>query len=375
MSVQEIDDVELLRSFSDPWKVLARRAIEPNVFYEPWALIPALSCLRSRFEVRVVLIWSDEDPGRLLGLFPLIHNTHYRRLPLIRWSTWTHNHCYLGAPLVRGGEEEDCFKQFFRWLWDDNRATVFSINKLPTKSGLYRALTEFLRKEDIYVDDMEKIDRAILEPSLNHVEYLSAGVRPKKRKELRRQKHKLSELGRLEFSLFRHRDIEFLDRWIDEFLTLEKSGWKGKNKTALASTPAEKEFADQLLRGAAGRDQLLMHRMTLDGRPIAMKVSFTADQCGFAFKIAYDENYSRYSPGVLLEYESMKTALDQLNLRCFDSCADENHNMIDHLWRERRQIVNLHIATRRSISRPIMKIMKLGKATKDRLQPRKLTAG
>ena len=69
-----------------------------------------------------------------------------------------------------------------------------------------------------------------------------------------------------------------------------------------------------------------------------MLVTFTAPPGAFTFKIAFDEDFGRYSPGVLIQLEYLKV-LDRDDIGWTDSCAIENHPMINSLWRERRTIV------------------------------------
>jgi hypothetical protein len=58
----------------------------------------------------------------------------------------------------------------------------------------------------------------------------------------------------------------------------------------------------------------------------------------FTFKIAFDEDFARFSPGVLLQLEYLKV-LDRDDIGWTDSCAVEDHPMINSLWKERRTII------------------------------------
>src|SRR5262245_22457654 len=46
MSVVIVDDLTVLEKRIGAWEELAAAAIEPNVFYEPWMLMPALKAYR-----------------------------------------------------------------------------------------------------------------------------------------------------------------------------------------------------------------------------------------------------------------------------------------------------------------------------------------
>ena len=66
----------------------------------------------------------------------------------------------------------------------------------------------------------------------------------------------------------------------------------------------------------------MMLALRLNGRRIACKCNFLAGPGSFAFKIAFDEAYARYSPGKLLEVENIRLAHERPGLEWMDSCAD-----------------------------------------------------
>ncbi len=88
------------------------------------------------------------------------------------------------------------------------------------------------------------------------------------------------------------------------------------------------------------RGQVAITALRLDGRAIAMLITLLSGRTGFSFKTAFDEDFARFSPGVLLQRESLDL-LELHRLDRIDSCAAPDHPMIDSLWRERRAIVRL----------------------------------
>jgi CelD/BcsL family acetyltransferase involved in cellulose biosynthesis len=171
--------------------------------------------------------------------------------------------------------------------------------------------------------------------------YLERAVRSKKRKELRRQHARLAEQGALKVE--RRDDERGLATWIDHFLALEASGWKGRAGSALAARDSTAGLFRDALRGAAQRGRLERLSLTLDGRPIAMLASFVAPPGAFAYKTAFDERYARFSPGVLLQLDNL-ALLGRSEIAWCDSCAAPDHPMIDGLWTERRAIGRYSVA-------------------------------
>ena len=134
-------------------------------------------------------------------------------------------------------------------------------------------------------------------------DYFAEALSSKKRKELRRQLARLCEEGAVNF--VRQADDEGLGKWTDRFLELEQAGWKGKAGSALAQQATTEALFRQSLVGAAAHGRLERLSLTLDGRPIAMLANFITAPGAFSFKTTYDEAYSRFSPGVLLQCENL----------------------------------------------------------------------
>src|SRR5690606_27816046 len=136
---------------------------------------------------------------------------------------------------------------------------------------------------------------------------------------------------------------EDLEVWTEEFLALERAGWKGEAGSALACDARTARLFREALAGAAQRGRVERLAIRLDGRPLAMLATFLSPPDAFAFKTAFDETYARFSPGVLLQRENL-AILSHTDIAWTDSCAAQDHPMIDHFWRERRTVARRNIA-------------------------------
>ncbi|MEH3100937.1 GNAT family N-acetyltransferase [Sphingomonas adhaesiva] len=131
--------------------------------------------------------------------------------------------------------------------------------------------------------------------------------------------------------------------WIDTLLALETSGWKGREGVAAAADPATERCFRAILTDAHARGALDFHRMTVGDATIAMLANLESGDESFQLKIAYDEEWAAFSPGVLIEMAYLEHALDVRGLARVDSCARAGHPMIDRLWPARRTIVSLAV--------------------------------
>ena len=321
------------------WDLLSDSATEPNPFFESWYLLPSLRAFDQAKRVELLRVEAD---GELLGLMPLGRPLSYYGHPLPHLSSWIHANCFLGSPLVAKGAEAPFWRALLDWAdRHAGKALFLHLARLPVDGALYSALRVVLAEEKRLAAVVHRKERALLCSSLPPQAYFEQSLSGKKRKELRRQRSRMSEEG--EVALLRHRDATRIDEWIDAFLALEASGWKGQAGSAMANDAGTASLVREALRGAAGRGKLERLSLTLGGKPIAMLANFITPPGAFSYKTAFDEAYARFSPGVLLQQENLAVLSDGEIDWC-DSCAAEDHPMINHIWRERRAIVRVNIA-------------------------------
>ncbi|MBC2668161.1 GNAT family N-acetyltransferase [Novosphingobium piscinae] len=321
------------------WERLVASAAEPNPFFEPWYLLPSLAALDPGGRVTLLVI---ERAGEWLGLLPLALERRYYGHPLPHWRGWLHANAFVGLPLIARGHEAEVWTALLAHL-DRTAGTGLFLHLagLPLASPVCAALAAVCAAQGRQAALVHREERALLQSASSPADYLDGALSGKKRKELRRQHARLSELG--ELAITRQRDAVGIEGWIAAFLALEQAGWKGRAGSALASHPATRSLFELALREAAMQGRLERLTLALDGVPIALLATFLAAPGAFSYKTAFDERYARYSPGVLLQRENL-ALLDDPQIAWCDSCAAEDHPMIDHLWRERRAIGRLSIA-------------------------------
>lgn len=334
------------------WTTLARLATEPNIFYAPTMLIPALAYLGGGNAPE--LFCHRDEQGTLVGLMPVTGAARYRGMPLRYRANWRHSQCFLGTPLVAPGHEEGFWKALLAHLDARGGAILLRLERITEDGPAAQALAKHCRSTGRPFHMTRRTERAFLQSDDDVETYTARFLRGKKRKELRRQQRRLEELG--ELKLVRQADDAQLEPWIDEFLELEAGGWKGAAGTALALDDAEACFFRESLRRCASTDALERLALRLDGRAIAMLVNLHSPPGAFGFKTAFDEDYARFSPGVLLQLENLRL-LERPELDWTDSCAAQDHPMIDHIWAERRSVVTYHVAIGGPLRRSIFAVL------------------
>ena len=311
------------------WGELAASAVEPNPFFEPAGLLPAVRHLGGR-GVELLIV---ADGDRWLGAVPVRRLRRWRRLPGRALATWRHPHCYLGTPLVAPGAV----------------ATVAAaLTGAAADHGAASLVLEWVHADGPVAGALHRAGRPLTYLSIERAAlrrreaptYLDETVRGTHRKELRRLRRVLGrELG----SELRCREHAGMASAVESFLDLESAGWKRTHGTSLRSVPGHAEFFRELCTGFAADGRLRLLSLEAGDRSVAMKCDLIAGSEEFCFKIAHDETLARRSPGVLLEVDAVEVFHADPARTLMDSCADADNSMINRLWPDRRTVATLVI--------------------------------
>ena len=341
-----------LEQYLDCWEKLARNASEPNVFYEPGPLLAALNNANKNLAFTCLLVFfkdtSDQNnEGQLIGLFPFQYQKDTRWPICGIYQTFTHRHCYLSTPLVHNERIAEALNCFFDWVNSTpNGVKLFRLHRMNGTGILAEAFRRKIKQNQQPTMHGSCYQRAFISLKSNAEKYISQSLSKHKQKEYRRLRRRLKEQGKLRLETA-HDDQQH--QWLDRFLALEGSGWKGEYGHAMDNNSSDSGFFYDLIDSLGQRRRLILHTLWVDNHAIAMKCNLIAadEQSSFAFKIAYNEDYSLFSPGVLLELDNIFNLFNQHpQLHWMDSCADPDHPMINHLWKERRTIEDFLIGSR-----------------------------
>ncbi len=346
------------------WRDLAADAVEENPFFEPFTLLPALQHYAGP-GVHLACVFEDVARTKLIGLAPVSPMRGYARLPIAYWQIWTHPHCYYAAPLLRRGSERAAAAGLLRLLSGGAQARAFL--RLPRLDAA-GAVAGAFRAEAVARVCYERggYERAVLRAGETPEAYLAANIRKKKRKELKRLQARLDDMGRVKFRKLTN-EYE-LEDWTAAFLDLEDKGWKSKAGTSLKSSAKDAAWFRESLKGAFDAGRLDFLRLDCGGHPVAMLTGFGSAE-SYSLKICHDPAFARFSPGVMIEIEATRAHLGCDAFRFADSCAAEDHSMINSLWRRRRRITGLNISGDAALSKALLRLCRLLEAMRSALPP------
>jgi hypothetical protein len=331
-----------LESSGGQWRVLADRALEPNVFYErPFALnaAPVFGT-----DAGALLVWSKL--GRLMGLFP-VRRERWRGGFGPALVGWTHPYAPLGTPLVDREEAEAVIAAWLDHLAaDPAMPPLLFLPLIPERGPFATALDAVLNRAGYPNAALSRHQRALLDPGAQRSGYLDRVMSSGRRKELRRQRRRLQDMAPVTFATASA--TKDIGAALEDFLLLEASGWKALAGTAAVNDASTRSFMEVAVIALASEGKARIDRIFLNGRAIAAAVTLLSGDTAWCWKIAYNEGLARSSPGVQLMLDLTEALLADTAIARVDSCATANHPMIDHIWRERLALCDRMIGLKRS---------------------------
>jgi len=317
---------------------LCTRTVEPNIFFNPRFLAPAMPRLEDR-EVRLAVMRDgDEYRSRLRLLVPYSVERPGVPLGVPILRTWANPFGPLGTPLVDRDDPEGVVDDFLAILARPHLKLpkVLVLPDMMLDGPVAGILHRVIETRGLPMAITDVAQRPFLESTLNGEDYLKTSLRQHHYREFRRLKRRLAEHGTLEHVVARGPDE--IRQAVETFLTLEATGWKGRRRTAMAVDRFQAAFAREAMHRLTERDLCRVHSLMLNGEPVASLIVFIEAGVAYTWKTAYDERFSAYSPGTLLMIEVTEQHLDDPNVVMTDSCAIPDHPVMSRLWSERKRM-------------------------------------
>lgn len=288
--VNHLRDMPLIR---DEWSEIYYSNPRKSIFHSFEYVKNWYECFAQPDQVRIYRITAD---GKSIGFFPLVL---HRKNGFRMLSSLTNNHCYHSGPLVRHGYDdkfkllmtEGLIKDASSWdLLSYGCIYSFSAHSDPFPDQvLAKHGSEFKR-------NFQPTFTVLLDKQFN--EYLQNDLSAKTRNNLKTYGKRLSQKGHIRYVHFRGVEAKHS---IPEFIRLEDSGWKGAEGSSIKKCgPEYQRYYRTLIDILAENDALRLYFLEHNDKLIAGVFGYSDNGTFHYFKIAYDEEYSSFSPSHLL---------------------------------------------------------------------------
>jgi hypothetical protein len=335
LEYNELNDQHIKR-----WAELEERSIEQNAYLSPYFMLPALKHFPPRGKPIIMFIETGAgNTGDLLGVGVFECSPRTIQLPVPHLKAYRCPHAYLTGLLIdkqHFGETTDAFFSFFHESQKDWCGVEF-VN-MRKESELASRFDLAASQLDICWFEYSSQRRSILLPERSGDANMKTILASKRRKILRQNLRRLNDLGKVSWRVVAGREIE--TACLDTFLELEHMGWKKAKGFSLLSHANDEAFFREMMNGFAQAGRAFFTELSMNGKVIASTSNLISGCAGFAFKIGWDEAFSKLGPGILNEVEFMKYFPELLpNIKYVDSGA-ENGSFIEKLWPDHVSLVS-----------------------------------
>jgi CelD/BcsL family acetyltransferase involved in cellulose biosynthesis len=230
-----------------------------------------------------------------------------------RFSRWTtvgaHEMCEPDDALYRNPEAARLLAEA---IVGDGRA--LEVDRVPAGSELIPALRRALRgKGWVSVRPATPTPTIRLEPRWKDpASCFNSG----RRSDFRRAARRAGEFGRVSFEILSP-GPEAFDALFDEAIGVEMRSWKREAGTAIAADRSKESCFRTYFRSACEQSSFRIAFMRIDGRAVAMQMALETLDRYWLFKIGFDEEYERCSPGTLLMLHTIAWAAER-ELRAYE---------------------------------------------------------
>ena len=337
---------ELTKTDLAAWSDCAASSLEPNPFFEPSWLLPAIEYLDESPTTMLVLV---EHSGAIQACVPIVEvaadqrSTESHRKHSALETRVAPTAVTLGTPLVTaegGCEALACLLTEILREAEHRGVGLVIMEWVGNDGPIARLLREVANQTNNTLIEFDVWERGFLSRPVGDEEsYWLRGIGKNRRRTIRQ--HHLQLTAALGTSPSLH--IRTDGGAIDEFLRLEASGWKGHQPGGLAFR--QQAGTTKFFEAVCSRyfDEGRMWFLSLEGRgaPIAMMCCVRSGDGIFAYRTAYDEELAKFGPGVELFLAAMEHFDRNTDARWFDTCSARDNEHLLGLFPDRRAMATV----------------------------------
>lgn len=338
------------------WADLVDRALEPNPFLSPAYLLSASRWLSRTSGILLVVVERDD---RMIALLPLSREDRFHGTPL-RYATtagaFLKDDAPLCAPLVDTEQATAALDGLLGFLADRRNGVpaLVELTLLPGSGALHEALHDACRRAGVPMLERSRFERAFLDRASDAPAPRDALSRSK-RKQVERLTRRLEEATGSSLLMEDRGDDP---RAFETFVALEAAGWKGdvdRDGGALEVTPGAVEWFTDVTDGLRERTNLRLLTLTAGEDVVYMSLLLGAGGSLYSLMDTYDERFAKFSPGVIGRVMEQEFVLGRTTADRFDPCLHPKNVGPSGLYRDRRTLVGVVLATRGLLPRLLVR--------------------
>jgi CelD/BcsL family acetyltransferase involved in cellulose biosynthesis len=329
IEITEVGDLRAFAALGQEWNALVKSTVD-EPFYRHEFLHLWMQAFAADVELRILT--GRDATGRLTAALPLMRaRGSLGGIPVSELVFTSNTHSCRFDLLAEEGDAAG--RAFFDHLAEDPEWDVLRLIDVPEGGkaySIYRAAQEAGHPTGVWESQRSPF---LVFPRSE--EELMGRLSGQYRYNVRRRRRQLSRKGELRVERVTDGDIRPA---FEEFLAMERRGWKGRQGTACDQDSRTAVFYGLLAEKASCLGWLSFFRLKLDERTIAFHFGLTYGGTYYLPKLSYEEDLQDCSPGLVLLDDVLRDSLARKLSRCdFLGSDDEwklhwSSGVLPHHW-------------------------------------------
>lgn len=309
---ERFDGLNGLDALKTEWDTLFAKMRDQNPFFSfDWIKIWLVKFLNDR--PLLIYLFKDSE-GETVCILPLVRDKQmfFGMKMDVLWFPANSHSFRSGLLLSSNGHEADLLKFIFRTLLKEESFHILKFREYVPADGLQR----LLREQNLHYSLEELKQPPLIEISGSWDDYFASRKGHFRRNLRRRLRNAQKEFGHVDYKVF-DAQRDDIRAWLDKGFELEALGWKGDQGSAILSNQETEDFYKKVARHFQQSGHFYSGGVYFGDKLVAFNFSLIYDGVFYLLKVAYDESFSRYSPGQIMMYFVLQEVFDK-QLRCFD---------------------------------------------------------
>ena len=292
MQFDIIEHADDLLALKDEWTQLPQGCSSP-VFSFEWQHAAALA---TSLAMELAFLTLRKN-GALCALAPLAKSRR-KRLPTLEFVG--EPKCNLNEPSEFLCRDEESAAQLLDYTL--KQGLPIRLERIPVGSMTMAAVARPTHKALILKRRRSESPYLAISGSWN--DFMSSWSK-NRRRQVKRSFSAAKSFGEIRYEIDQPNSKTLLGH-LSRFFDIEASGWKGRQKSAIAMNVYAKRFWEVYCESLMAQDALRVSTLYVDRIPIAAQLGAIYNNRYWALKIAHDEDYNNTSPGFLLTHDTVR---------------------------------------------------------------------
>jgi Acetyltransferase (GNAT) domain len=327
------------------WRDLARRALQPNVFYEPDIALAAAQHLVGSESIQAILVWDQPASGgqrHLLGLLPV--RIPGPLLPFQQLRGMRSPYFASGVPLVDRECTPEVLGALFRWFGTvDAPGSSYLLPQIDLDGPFAKTLAAAARASGRGLTVIGRHQRGGLIQNVSGTDDALRAALLERLKILRQQLAITGVPAIVEAS-----EGMALRDAVEVFLAMEASGQRGRAGTAMMMQTRTGTFLRAATRGLGKGRHCRMLTLTQGEVPMAVALLYESGARAWLVDLVSDEAFARSLPDEFLMLAVMERQYRHSRVIATEQCGTALPTTLEHLWPERIAIGDILIGPQNS---------------------------